>query len=131
MRIEYWEGIFSMKDKFYFMSQQEKNQLFNPDYDTIQDFRKAILPTDLDEIKKLRYYHLKNQVFNGVRKIAQLCDTPNTVVYSMSLQFLKSKRQIEIKPFSTLKAACSWLELDSVDELSVEIKLKNFRLKEL
>ncbi len=130
LRIEFWEGKFSLEDKIYFKSLQSKDPLFNPDFDTIQDFRKAVFTIDDEEIEKSRYYPLKNQRFYGKRKIAQLSSTPNVIVYSTLLGDIKSKElQIEIKPFSTLKAAIRWLELNSNDELLVEKTLKDLQSK--
>lgn len=118
--IEYFAGEVRWSDLVELKQKEIAESDYNPDFGVITDIRNAHLDLNaLEEINKYLEFLHDNSKSIGNRKTAALTSSKEQVIHSEMLRMMKNNLPIDIKSFSTLKAAFEWVEINA--EVSAKI----------
>jgi hypothetical protein len=109
--IRYYRGSFSINDLICTVEKTGKDNLYDPTFDVINDFRDASSKVKIGEINSFFGYIKNHKTLYGKRKTVYLTSTPNQTVFSMMMGLLKHENLIAFKTFSTLEEAIKWVGL--------------------
>lgn len=111
--VEYLGGKVCWSDHIELKKKEIAESTYNPDYSVITDIRNAQLDLNaLEDINKYIAFLNNNSKSVGKRKTAALTTSKEQVIHSEMLRVMKKDLPIDIKSFSTLKAAFDWLKIN-------------------
>jgi len=125
--IRYYHGAFSLSDLFAVMDATGQDNLYDPTFNVINDFRDGTSGVKIKEINELFGYIKGHKRLYGNRRSAFLTKTEDQTVLRMMLRLLKYEHIINLKTFSTLQEATEWLGLPNSELEALEKTLEEFK----
>ncbi len=101
-------GTATIKDILASIKECQNNPDYHPGLDMLSDFRKVDFDIDLRNFNNFTDKYIASNYLKS--KIAIITSNPkNTAITSL---FEYTKKQQSVKLFSTIRAACNWLNVD-------------------
>ncbi|RLD81176.1 MAG: hypothetical protein DRJ10_06480 [Bacteroidetes bacterium] len=128
LTVEYYRGAINLEDIINFKNTEIIDEKYNPNYNSIGDFRDADFFLDEKQIKEFINYIKKNKKNMGVRKTALLTNTPSQVVTSTLYQLNSDGLPMNLKIFSTLESTLKWIDISKSDYQIIDKAVQNMKI---
>ncbi len=128
LTIEYFKGQVYLDDIIDFKNIEIKDKKYNPNYNSVGDFRDAELLLDENQIKEFINYVKRYNKNMGVRKSALLTNTPSQVVITTLYQLNSEGLPMSFKIFSTLESAMEWMGISPNDYHKIEKTIQDMKI---
>lgn len=128
LTIEYFKGKIYLDDIIDFKNIEIKDKEYNPNHNSVGDFRDAELLLDENQIKEFINYVKINNKNIGVRKSALLTNTPDQVVTTSLYQLNSEGLPMSFKIFSTLESALKWVGISPNDYHKIEKTIQDMKI---
>jgi hypothetical protein len=125
--IRYYLGSFTIPDLIHALEITGKDELYDPTYNVINDFRDARSNVKIGEINKFFGYIKNHKKLYGKRKTVYLTSTPNQTVFSMMMGLLKHENLITFRTFSTMEEAIKWVEFPDSELEKLARTIEDFK----
>jgi len=128
LTVEYYRGAINLEDIINFKNTEIIDEKYNPNYNSIGDFRDADFFLDEKQIKEFINYIKNNKKNMGVRKTALLTNTPSQVVTSTLYQLNSDGLPMNLKIFSTLESTLKWIDISKSDYQIIDKAVQNMKI---
>jgi|GEM_PF-1075805 len=125
--IEHFSGEIDLDVILKLKRKESLDSNYNPNYNIIDDSRKAQFSLNFNDIKNYVEHIRNNELLNGKRNAAYLTETPNQVVIATLFKQLKKELPINVSIVSTLDRALDRVELLKDDKQLIEYNLDRMR----
>ena len=128
--VDSYFGNLTIDEILLYKSNQTKDPLWNPGYNTLADMRNSNTIIDEDEIERLSKYQVSDNRWSEKRQTASLTDEANHIVFEELFNMLKPKdSKVLVRAFSTLDAAILWLGIDKSEKPCINEVLNELNKK--
>ncbi len=128
LTVEYYRGAINLEDIINFKNTEIIDEKYNPNYNSIGDFRDADFFLDEKQIKEFINYIKNNKKNMGVRKTALLTNTPSQVVTSTLYQLNSDGLPMNLKIFSTLESTLKWIDISKSDYQIIDKAVQDMKI---
>jgi len=125
--LQYFKGIVNLDVAVAAMTQVLKDKDFNATYNSVVDFRDAVLEFEDEEIEKFIGFLKKQNAIDANRRAALLTNTPNQVLFLSIFELLTENMIVSYKIFSTRETSVKWVSNKSGFEIIIEKEIELLR----
>lgn len=118
-------GIVTPEDALRFLEGLNKEPEYDKSYNSIIDFRDALLTYDAEGLRKTLQFILEKNA--GNRRTAYITSEPRHVIPPSMMKSNEFQMPMDVKIFSTVESALDWLVMDDLsaedyEQIILELK---------